>query len=319
MVTIDVTPYCGASLTKDIEILAVQLYKNRNEKINLSLGAEGFDITFNGLEQAVKNIADYIEIPYDQISFTTNDRLAKSQFFKNTYVYHIGDELLTVHDYFPRVTFPVVKKYAQLLARPDSLRLYGHYKHLNNRLKKQGIATCHCNIETFNETKSEFTDFILEFNEFYRELLPTLPYSDIGEYLQPPIIHGNRENLQFWNDLYSQVAVELVYETVTTSDTFFITEKTYRPIQYGKLFMIVGSNNFEQRLRDLGFDIFDDIIDKSYDSDLDYIRVDNVYKSLNNFLLKDINLNNLKFRLENNQKRLNDMLTQERTARVQVL
>ena len=30
--------------------------------------------------------------------------------------------------------------------------------------------------------------------------------------------------------------------------------------------MIVGSNNFEQRLRDLGFDIFDDIIDKSYDS-----------------------------------------------------
>ena len=82
--------------------------------------------------------------------------------------------------------------------------------------------------------------------------------------------------------------------------------------------MIVGSNNFEQRLEDLGFDIFDDIIDKSYDSDLDYIRVDNVYKSLNNFLLKDINLNNLKFRLENNQKRLNDMLTQERTARVQV-
>ena len=54
MVTIDVTPYCGASLTKDIEILAVQLYKNRNEKINLSLGAEGFDITFNGLEQAEK-------------------------------------------------------------------------------------------------------------------------------------------------------------------------------------------------------------------------------------------------------------------------
>ena len=83
MVTIDITPYCGASRNWNTEILACKIAKNCNEKILLNLKHEGWDIVENGIEQKVKNICDELKIPYTQIEFRSNDRLCKSKTFKH--------------------------------------------------------------------------------------------------------------------------------------------------------------------------------------------------------------------------------------------
>ena len=74
-VKIDLTKYCGAAHSRDVEILACKIAQHKDEKIILDLKMEGWDIVENGIEQKVKNICDELNIPYTQVEFTSSDRL----------------------------------------------------------------------------------------------------------------------------------------------------------------------------------------------------------------------------------------------------
>jgi len=45
----------------------------------------------------------------------------------------------------------------------------------------------------------------------------------------------------------------------------FVTEKTFKPIKHGQLFFVGGGAGSLQVLRDLGYRVFDGILDNSYD------------------------------------------------------
>ena len=45
----------------------------------------------------------------------------------------------------------------------------------------------------------------------------------------------------------------------------FLTEKTFKPIKHGQLFFVVGPAGSLQVLRDLGYRVFDSVLDNSYD------------------------------------------------------
>jgi hypothetical protein len=45
----------------------------------------------------------------------------------------------------------------------------------------------------------------------------------------------------------------------------FLTEKTFKPIKHGQMFFIVGPAGSLQLLRDLGYRVFDSVLDNSYD------------------------------------------------------
>ena len=306
MVTIDVTPYCGAAHNRDVEILACKITQHKDEKIVLDLKHEGWDIVENGIEQKVKNICNELDIPYIQIEFTSSDRLCKSETFKHT----INPEYTTYFsDRFKEIkTVPSTKfNYGLFCGRATNERLYSFWKHKNWQYQVLGKASMHLDISTVAEWNSDFTSFICEYNEHWKSLIPLLPYSDIDSYIKPPIIFGNNTDVDLWKRVYSELMIEVVVETNQTPDTFFITEKTFRPIAYGKLFLVVGSQEFEQNLKRLGFDIFDDIIDKSYDSESSYIRVDAVFKSLGDLLRNPVDMNALLPRLQANKRVLENL------------
>ena len=62
---------------------------------------------------------------------------------------------------------------------------------------------------------------------------------------------------------YLETYINIITETHYLANT--LTEKTYKPILAGQLFLIVGAVGSIQHLRDIGIDTFDDIIDHSYD------------------------------------------------------
>jgi hypothetical protein len=64
---------------------------------------------------------------------------------------------------------------------------------------------------------------------------------------------------------YSKFHVELIAETYTIGDTFFPTEKTFRPIMASRPVIVYGPRNFLQRLRHMGFETWADCWDESYD------------------------------------------------------
>jgi len=302
---IDIRPYCGASSCWNTEILACKISQYQNQYIILDLKIEGWDIVENGIEQVVKNIADELNIPYKNISFVSSDRLCKSTVFKHTL--KLGDLIYLnfACDFsVQNISIPIANNYGLFCGRGTNERLYSFWKHKNWQYTNYGKASLHASLENTNECDSDFVQFLCEHNEKWQDIKDLLPYTDLDHTLPPGSNQEEATSSKFWNKIYNDVTVEIVCETNTTADTFYITEKTLRPIVYGRLFMVIGSPKFEAHLKELGFDIFDDILDKTYDDKSNYLRIDSMFRSLEKFLSTDFNFQNILPRLKANQQKL---------------
>jgi hypothetical protein len=82
-----------------------------------------------------------------------------------------------------------------------------------------------------------------------------------------PIINSaaNSYVSRFAADFYSQVAMDIVNETVFHYPYPYITEKTLRPINCKRMFILFAPAGQLSYLQGLGIQTFDDIIDESYD------------------------------------------------------
>lgn len=64
---------------------------------------------------------------------------------------------------------------------------------------------------------------------------------------------------------YHRFDIEIVMESYTLGDCFFPTEKTIRPLSARRALLVYGPRNFLKRLRDLGFQTWNQQWDESYD------------------------------------------------------
>ena len=64
---------------------------------------------------------------------------------------------------------------------------------------------------------------------------------------------------------YLETYVNLITETTDSASMPMLSEKTFKPIVSGQLFILIASPGAVQFLRDIGIDTFDDIIDHGYD------------------------------------------------------
>jgi hypothetical protein len=71
-------------------------------------------------------------------------------------------------------------------------------------------------------------------------------------------------------DEYHQSFLHVIGEATTTVP--FITEKTCLPILFKKPFVIMADQYFHQKLVNLGFELYDEIIDYSFDSEPDMLK-----------------------------------------------
>ena len=65
---------------------------------------------------------------------------------------------------------------------------------------------------------------------------------------------------------YCNIVMETHFD-IESSGTF-LTEKTFKPIKHGQMFFIAGPAGSLQVLRDLGYRVFDSVLDNSYDLEL---------------------------------------------------
>jgi len=110
------------------------------------------------------------------------------------------------------------------------------------------------------EPLSEWTN-PAEFNHWWHHAsIPSLDNVSVRDQFRG--VNTNGSLLQW----YPKFDIELVAETYTHGNTFFVTEKTVRPIVAGKSMLIFGPANYLARLRDLGFQTWHSIWDESYDT-----------------------------------------------------
>lgn len=87
---------------------------------------------------------------------------------------------------------------------------------------------------------------------------------------------------------YTDSYVNLVTETTVCSKVF-ISEKTWKPIASGQLFLILGNPGTIKHLRNIGIDCFDDVIDHSYDAITDpRERISRLKQSLDKLVKQDL-------------------------------
>lgn len=73
-------------------------------------------------------------------------------------------------------------------------------------------------------------------------------------------------------EIYNQTAYSLICETNYSDKFVFHTEKIVKPILSRRLFIVFGGHGYLKNLHRLGFKTFSDIVDESYDNELDYVK-----------------------------------------------
>ena len=77
-----------------------------------------------------------------------------------------------------------------------------------------------------------------------------------------PIQHPSNLNLlQYYQDIF----VDIVSETTFSGESFFVTEKTWRPIVARRPFIVMSNRDFLANLKKLGFKTFNSWWDEDYD------------------------------------------------------
>jgi hypothetical protein len=100
-------------------------------------------------------------------------------------------------------------------------------------------------------------------------------------------------------DVYKDSLFHIVAETLVESP--YISEKTYKIINAGQIPIMCGPKGAIQHLRNLGFDVFDDIVDHSYDNiDNWKLRITTMHKSLDKISM----LNHEQIKFDTYQRRL---------------
>ena len=94
-------------------------------------------------------------------------------------------------------------------------------------------------------------------------------FLDQAPYISDELSDSDRNNHsvmepKYFANAYCNIVLESQFD-VDQSNGAFVTEKTFKPIKHGQLFFVGGGAGSLQVLRDLGYRVFDGILDNSYD------------------------------------------------------
>ncbi len=170
-----------------------------------------------------------------------------------------------------------------------------------NELSKHGAISC-ADYENFSYQGSAETtdDYIKKLTHFdpssftkFKSILPLVIDSNTTEivvpehesYQSPINLHQDGRDE---SHLFQNVFMNVVNETHHPDDLVFITEKTYRSINYCRPFVINGDSGSLKYLQEMGFKTFDKFWDESYDTDDDHTKIIKICKILERVCTMDI-------------------------------
>jgi hypothetical protein len=238
---------------------AITIAKNHKQDLVLDLNSEGPDFETLGLLEYI----DYWDFRTTVLTRNAVQTPVKNIKFKNFYPHFFDTTQNALKDV--SIIKQIEKPIGIFIGRSNPHRLY-----LSSYLYQHNLAN-----QTFHYDSS---------NDFYRNNLGLDQYTDIygvdalsqAVYLlsNSPIVKNGKldrplpleDTYNFYNE-YSNFLIEIVCETYYSGNTFFPTEKTWRPIMLETPFIVQGPQWYLHRLKDLGFQTFDRWWDEGYSED----------------------------------------------------
>lgn len=112
---------------------------------------------------------------------------------------------------------------------------------------------------------------------------------------------NNQENFLHLLDVYGSAAVNIVTETLYDDAPGIVTEKTQMAWAAEQIPIVIGHRGIVQDCRELGFDVFDDLVDTSYDNLPNDVRVEEALRRNKDLILGRIDLEPYRQRLRRNR------------------
>ena len=151
-------------------------------------------------------------------------------------------------------------------------------------------------------SKSHRIDTYRLLQSFDKGITSLNPEKPIPEFTyKEHLLVQNHENFLKLLPLYNNCDINVVTETLYYTTHGIITEKTLFAWLSKQIPIIIGHQGIVQQARDLGFDMFDDIVDNSYDKEPDRCRLTCAIESNRDLLVNGIDRQELKYRLLANQ------------------
>jgi hypothetical protein len=100
--------------------------------------------------------------------------------------------------------------------------------------------------------------------------------------------------------------------TESTTEIVFITEKTCTALFFKKPFIVLGAMGFHQELKNMGFELYDELFDYSFDTDANLTnRINGIINNINNLKDQDYDLlrQQVKDKVEHNYNRIVELAT----------
>lgn len=239
------------------------LIGNQNrEQIILDLLYEGPCCKTSGINA----IIDWLHIPHDKILIYTSNQIRSSDckeivqpLVELEFCQKIGKDIIDFE-------FTGKKRFACFISRSNAKRL-GIAGHLWRYHRDQSLLTYHFD----SNNNYHRANFGLE--EYLSE---NWSDAEIWKFLQQLPLTFDKQSypIQWKNSItelakhYQDFFVEIVCETYHSGRTFFITEKTWRPILNCKPFVVQGPQWYLENLRRLGFQTFNQWWSEGYDEDI---------------------------------------------------
>ena len=262
------------SIIWNFEFKVVDILKEYEDtgKIIIDLNAEGPDNHALGLYKLLDYIVDVYDIDPAKIEIYTCNQIETHHAYKikrnpPLYVEECNDFVNA--NFFPDKTFDSgFKIFAMFIGRLNNYRLE-LLNFLHNKHKKHSLYTCHYDRKRdFHRPHCGITNLIQNNKDWslVSECIQTLsecPFQ-IETVETCPILTPANMNI---SKVYHNFFVEIVAETYFTGNTFYPTEKTWRPILLKTPFIVQGPQDYLNNLKKLGFQTFEKWWDEGYTED----------------------------------------------------
>lgn len=219
-----------------------------------------------------------IGISFDILTYNPRDHLISSNIHYNPYYYHY-----TV-DKFRQIDINCDHKKYKLSCLNGNPRFHRIYNYIELKQKSYYENTLFSMHSDDGAVRPD--DYVLPdpYKKIWESTSTMLKSRDA-------MVLAERTRLDTQNShpAYTDSYVNLVTET-TVIPNVFVTEKTWKPIASGQLFLIIGNCGIIEHLRDVGVDVFDDIVDhKYYDTEPNWqSRIQKVHKLLDDLMTQDL-------------------------------
>jgi hypothetical protein len=249
------TVNCTSDKIWNTNNLIAYLAANQHLPIELDINPEAICLSNLGLYDLLDCFAfEQVVIrtwnPFEQHSKYTIQHKGSNFWFRHTA--HISPELHS---------WNLTKRFLCFYHRPTAARL-GLAAYLHNK---------HNNSTVLHFSAKDSVDFeldkLLQWDRstaaLAASMLPKLPIllgSDAGYTRFNGYVYSDP-----LTDLYKDIMVDVVAESHVAGNTFFPTEKTVRPMLLKKPFIVFGSRNYLEHMRQMGFRTFSDFWDEDYD------------------------------------------------------